>query len=140
MDVAALNTYGFKLHEFLHEHHPRLAALCEVDHSHSWEPGALRLVLAENLSLSTHGDELTVFFGPMHVHLEDFVTAVELIESIENEDVLAVEWFEETKSLCSALHTRAEPLVAPVFLNGTPTLIRLTSYRGTFDAERVWRY
>ncbi|MDP3153114.1 MAG: hypothetical protein Q8N23_10615 [Archangium sp.] len=90
--------------------------------------------------MSTHRDELTVFFGPTHVHLEDFGAAVELLERIENEDVLAVEWLDGSSSLCSALSDRADPLVAPDLINGTPTRISLTSSRGTYDADHVWRY
>jgi len=134
VDVAGLNGFSRRFFEFLQERGPDLASLAEVDHSHAWAPGTLTLRVAENLSLSTLNDELTVFFESMHVHLDDFERALELLSEIQNETTLCAEWLCGDELLSSSL-THREPLARPFQLT-KPTRVRLRSFHGTFDEVR----
>lgn len=142
LDAIALNPYSRGFYEFLREHHPRYAALSAVDHSHHWNPGALKLIISDNLSVSTHEQELTIFFGPAHVHGDDFADALATLAQIENEELVAVEWREEDKILGGSLtHPDELAIPGPMLIFGTPTQIRILSFRGTYDAVREpsWR-
>lgn len=135
MDIAALNPYSRRFFEFLQEHEPVLAAAAEVDHSHHWEPGALKVLIAEHLTVSTHEAEITLFFDLMHVHLDDFADALALLREIQNEETLCAEWRCGDEALSWSLVSRKEPLVRPFQLT-KPTQVRLRSFRGTFDELR----